>query len=524
MNPAYAQLAETIVSDLLLLEDRIDDLIKKYPQLRVDRATVEDWATFDPTPRKKYLPWIVKQISIGTIGGEDEEELDRTRDELMEFERLLTIPAFTGSRDIYHYDANTLAELVAQSIEIQSHSEIERKAKSAKKKSVADYGHKAGVKTISEAGDIKVLEVKDAESLSWWAWQAYKKENPNWGKETLEPPPPGTDPHTQDGKWCIRKPTYGANYLRNEPTKAFYLVLKNDWPYVGILLKQGQAKDLDNGGIDISVAQEIWPAMKPIVDAYKEKGFGLSGETRLFDNLRFASGDIQPGEKFDDHIDLAGINVAALPANLVFERGLDISRSHIKIVPAGTHVGYDLNMYHSAVEHIDQNVVIGGNLLASDSELKSVSNDLQVGGNFLANNTKITALPPNLKLKSLSLINTPIRELPPGLELTGELHIEGTFITEFPEDLKIGEDEVTWSAPMTIKAIKNLFYRKSLPEMRLKFDANPKVANISPTAVEKKWLAFKKELYDHFHKSKQVDDFVKHTFIEKEPPEKKGTE
>jgi len=180
--------AETIVG--LLLEDRIDDLIAHNPDLKLNHALVSTGiATVDPTQKKKYLPWIIKQMALKKFkypkGGE------QLRDDLMRFERLLALPTFTGSRDINQYDAKTLNKTIRKTANLQSKSEKEKEERFK------------NVKVVGQAGNITVVEIKHPQELMNRAWSAYSKENPNWDGKPISPPAPG---HEDDNPWLLVYP------------------------------------------------------------------------------------------------------------------------------------------------------------------------------------------------------------------------------------------------------------------------------------------------------------------------------
>ncbi|MHC4332502.1 MAG: hypothetical protein ACYSUV_01980 [Planctomycetota bacterium] len=495
MKGTLHMIAEEIVANLLQ-EDRIDDLISRYPKLGLDRFTLEGWRRFDPTgDRGKYLPWMVKQVADGKM--RMPQDSDHLRDQLRTFERLVSIPGFQGSRDIQSYDWPSLDQTVTQNLELRSRSEQERAARRAKKKDVSAYEHKRGVTEVAKEGEYSVLEIKDAVALSWWGWQAYSKDNPNWDGKPLTPPPPGAPESLRDGLWCIRYPTYGTDYIRREPTKAFYMVLKNGGPIAGILLKDGQAKSLHNKSITLGLAEEIYPVMSGILDKAKEMGIPLEGEVAVFNDLRFVHGEVKPGEQFRGEIGLEGSSITELPPNLTFDRSLNIEGTAIRVIPAGTKIGHNLSANNSALEYIDPTAKIGSSIFAANTQLKD--------------------LPPNLTVQNLNISNTPMTELPSGLKVKGQLNIEGTFIKAFPADMEIADDTVTWSEPMTVEEIKKLFFNKTLPKMRQNFEQEEKIMGLNARQKAQKWRQFKKELWQHFLTSPEVKRYVETMFLYKEP-------
>lgn len=316
-------IAEQIVG--LLLEDRIDDLIQRYPDLKLNRPKLEAWLEFDPTNNKKYFPWIIKQFATKKValpkGGE------RLRDDLMRFERLLALPAFTGQRDINQYDAKTLAKTIKQTANLQSKTEKEKEERFK------------NVKVVGKAGNIIVVEIKHAQELMNRAWQGYSKDNPNWDGKPLTPPRPGQEDERQwDGLWCVRFPQYARSYLADGP---FYMVYKNDGVYAGIVFERGECQTLHNQGIDMGMAEEIYPALKPILDKKAKEGEGLTRNCSIFTNMRFLNGEAKDGETVqgqNNRLDLSFSSLKGLPNNLTVRGTLDITGCQVAQLPAGLTV------------------------------------------------------------------------------------------------------------------------------------------------------------------------------------------
>ena len=316
-------LAETIIS--LLLEDRVEDLILRYPTMKLNRMKLEKWFEFDPTDNKKYFPWIVKQVSLKKVllprGGE------RLRDDLMRFERLLLLPGFTEPRDINRYDAKTLSKTVRKTANLQSKSEKEREARFK------------NVKVVGKAGNIVVVEIKNAQELMNRSWQAYSKGNPNWDGESLAPPRVGQEANRPwDGLWCVRFPQFARSYLAEGP---FYMVYKNGGIYVGIVFEKGECQTLENDPIPLSVAEEIYPAMKPLIDHKSKNGAGLVRNCAVFSNMRFLRGEAMDGETISGQggkLDLSWSSLTRLPNSLTVNGTLDLTGCKISNLPAGLTV------------------------------------------------------------------------------------------------------------------------------------------------------------------------------------------
>jgi hypothetical protein len=486
------QLVHTLLEEwAALLEDRIDDLIKQYPKARFTRQQLEMLAQYDPTQHKKYLPWMAKQAANAQIIAHP-DMLDGLRDQLMTFERLLAIPAFEGNRDIFSYDWKSFYDTMRANEQLRSRSEQDRATKLAKKtKEVSQYEHQKGVTEVGNVGNLSLLKITDAESLSWWAWRGYMQENPNWNRPTLQPPPPGQDLYGHDQKWCVRNPSHGSNYLRSEP---FYLVLKNGWPYVGILLAGGQVKNLDNHQVDMGVAEEIYPLLEPIINQMKADEETLGYEARIFENMRFLSGGVQPGEKFSSDMDLSGSSLAKLPENLTFSDSLNVSSTMLTELPAGLTVKRNLN--------------------ASGTPIAKIGDSLGVTGSLNLSGTKITSLPEGLTCKTLNVSNTAITELPNGLSLT-KLGIEGTQITKLPNDLEV--ERMTWSEPLTLEECKRLFFRQNLERMKNEFLAHKKFSGLSKQVMATKWKKFQPEMLRYYLTDAAVEGHVKSLYVYTKP-------
>jgi hypothetical protein len=486
-----AQIVRTLLEEWdALLEDRIDDLVAQYAQTKKwGRGVIENMVRYDPSRSKKYLPWIVKQVAIHNL---DSAALDRIHDGLMEFERLLTVPAWQGNRDIQSYDFEQLLAAVAAAEQVRSQSEIERQAKAAKKRGPAEKPPTEGIEKVSETDNLKVLRFTDAVSLSWWAWQAYKQENPNWGRPTIGPAPVGADPYALDQKWCIRNPTHGTNYLRKEP---FYMVMKDGWPYVGILLDQGQVKDLDNKQVSMGVAEEIYPLLKTVIDQHKADGGRLYSESKIFENMRFLQNGVQAGEKFSDDVDLSNSSLSTMPENLSFLGTLDIDKTMLTELPPGT--------------------TVRSHLWARNTQITKLGTGLRVGGRLVLSGSPITTIPNDIGFESLDISNCPVSELPEGLKVNA-LDIHGTQITKLPDSLVV-EKSMIWSEPLTIEECKLLFLRLNMDKLQREFFAHPKFSGLSKVAMEKKWKKTMVDLRQYYLTNPVIEGHVKSIFVYKKP-------
>lgn len=499
-------LAQEVMLTLLegpeaLLEDRIDDLIKVYgkklpasnPQMA--RGMIDMWAAYDPHPRKKYLPWIVKQVAQKQLTPDD-HTLDHLSDQLRAYERLLKIPEFTGNKDIFAYTWPAFDAEINKNINLRSQSEREREAKAAKKRGLGKGEGTAGVTVIAEQGPYTLLEIKDAVSLSWWSWKAYDRDfNPNWKQATIPPPKNTSDADIRDGKWCVRYPTYGLNYIQDETSGAFYLVLKNGGPYVGILLDGGQWKDLDNHSISVSIAEEIYPVVKGLLDAYAKSGKVLGWEGEVFVNLRFVHGEVKPGEKFGS-VNLSGTSVRALPQGCTYA-ALDITKTQITEIPEG-----------SVIEKLN----------AANSQLMVIAPNASITVSLNVSNTPIRTLPPGLTLNTLNITGCKNIVLPDKLTVKETFHMEGSSVTDIPEGVTVGES-MTWSEPMTLEKVKDVFYRACLPKMYKSFLEKPQIAEKTPQAQKKAWDKFAIKLRGFFQTDPAMEKTIRATYAYKKPSE-----
>jgi hypothetical protein len=495
--------AEQIVVGLLegaqaLLEDRLDDLAAKYPELRLTRRQLEDWMRYDPSGRGKYIPWIVRQMAEKKL--RMPQEADHLHDQLAAFERLSRIPAFAGNRDIFSYDWPTFDQTMSANLDVRSQSELDREAKQVKKtKEVSQYERQAGVHEINHVGNYALIEIKNAESLAWWAWQAYTKENRNWGKKTIKPPGPGKEVNIQDGYWCIRNPSYGRDYIAKSPTKSFFIVLKNGGPYVAILFQKSgwsQVKDLQNKGISLGIAEEIYPVVADLITGLKGKGVAMNGEAKVFDDLRIVRGEIGPGEEFGDTVDLTGSSIRSLPDNLTFRRDLILQRTKLQRLPSNLTVEGTLDISFSSIIEFGPGLKLGGSLDATNSGIYSLPHDIESYDG------------------DLSISNTKVSQIFVGLEVKGTLRIDGTPITKLPF---FKANVVEYSEPLSKAAIKEAFFLQQAEIMKDYFMKQPQVAGLSPQEKEQEWEKFLPRLKHHFATHKSIEKAAGSTFVEANP-------
>jgi hypothetical protein len=318
-------LAESIIA--VLLEDRVDDLVTRYPDMRFSRQQLTSWMDIDPSPNKKYFPWIVKQVALKKFKPQADGE--KMHDMLMSFERFLVIPDFQAPRDIYQYDAKSFAKTVKKYSGLQSKSQKERQAR--------QQGARPINRVAVNGANYELYEITNRQELMNRAWSAYGAENPNWKGKKLKPPTPGQEDEREwDGLWCVRFPTYADSYLSEGP---FHMVYKNGGVYAGIVWEKGECQTLDNKGISLGQAEEIYPLVK---DHMPNK---LTGNCAVFANLKFLRGEVKDGETIEpgsgrggNVLDLSGSTLSKLPSNLTVRGSFNVSGTNLAELPPGLSV------------------------------------------------------------------------------------------------------------------------------------------------------------------------------------------
>lgn len=472
----------------MLFEDRIDDMIEKFgmkipgetPESK--RQTLEHWATYDPTRQKKYFPWYFKQYLKGAIKMDD-HTLDHLRDLLSDFEHYLTLPAFDAPRDIYQYDYKTLDKTISQY----------REQGIASKKDLKRGRETLGGTVVSEAGPLRIVGFRDGNSLAQEAWRGYAKENPNWTGKPHYPTDPeynkGSEPYAVDHLWCIRNPQRGADYIKNIPSKMFYVVQKNDWPYVGVVLGSwgSQIVNLENRQIDAGMTEEIYDVMRPILDEYAknkwEVGHAASG---LFGKLRIIRGELKPGETIN---------------------GADLQNSSLKALPDNLTVNGDLNVSGTKLKALPNNLTVNGSLTIANTKIAALPPGLKIKGSLDISNTKISALPDNMEVGTLNISGTPIQQLPNGLKATTLLNISNTPITTLPNDMKV--TKVIYSPEtLTDAEIRRYFFFLRYEDLKKHFWKNPKVNGFTDEQKEQAWKEFQPGLLKWFNTAPNIGQAV----------------
>ncbi|MGV0949075.1 MAG: leucine-rich repeat domain-containing protein [Azonexus sp.] len=489
-----SSLAERIISHMIgaemLFEDRLDDLVEKHPQAipgstpEAKRQTLDHWASYDPTRNKKYFMWYFKQFLKGTIKPDD-HTLDHLRDMLSDFEHFLSMPAFDSPRDIYQYDYRSLEKTLADNRGLASKKDLKRGRENL------------GGQVVSTDGELEVVGFRDGNSLATEAWRAYDKQNPNWDEKPHYPTDPeyqkGQEPYAVDNLWCIRNPTRGADYIKNIPSKMFYVIRKGGWPYVGIVLGGwgSQIVNLHNRQIDTSTTEEIYKVMGPILNEYASKKWDAgSAASNLFGKLRIVRGELQPGETIS---------------------GADLQNSSLKALPDDLTVNGDLNVSGTKLKALPNNLTVNGSLIISNTAISALPPGLKVKGSLALSGTKITALPQGLKVGNLDISNTPVAQLPGGLEVTERLNIAGTPITKIPNDMRAVKVEYS---PETLSGeeIRRYFFFLRHEDLKKHFWKNPKVAGMNDEQKEVEWVNFQPGLMAWFQKAPTITQAVSAMF------------
>lgn len=495
-------IAERIVHHMLglepLLEDRIDDLLKKYGGIipgttpESKRQTLETWASYDPSRQKKYFPWYFKQFVERKLKM-DGLTLDHLRDLLMSFEHYITMPQFKAPRDIYQYDYKSLEKVVRENEGLMSKRDIKRGKENL------------GGQVLNTIGNLDLVGFKDGNSLAKEAWRAYSPENPDWKGKPVTPdmpdyrkgypdyPPGTTEPYSVDHLWCIRKPSRGADYIKGAPSKMFYVIRKNGFPYVGIVMGSygSQIVNTDNHQIDAGVTEEIYDVFKPILDEYAKNKWDVGhAASSLFGKLRIIRGELKPGETIS---------------------GSDLSNSSLKYLPDDLTVTGDLNVSGTKLKALPRNLNVQGSLYLANTNIKELPAGLQVKGNLGLSGTKITSLPDGMTVGNLDISNTPISKLPNKLKVTESLRINGTGITVLPNDMVV--TKVYYSPDKISESeIRRYFFWLRHDDLKKHFWKSSQVQRMTDEQKEEAWSKFQNELIQHFQKADTIKQAVSSMF------------
>ena len=128
----------------------------------------------------------------------------------------------------------------------------------------------------------------------------------------------------------------------------------------------------------------------------------------------------------DGYLDLCSVaNLEELPPGLKVGGALHLWGSSVKHLGANTEIGGDFNLQRSEVVELPEGLIVGGKLtICAD------------GSGWNAWYPKITSLPPKMRVGSLYIQGTLIRELPKDLVVKNALEI-GKEITRIPMQLNL---------------------------------------------------------------------------------------
>jgi len=323
-------LGESLV-DIALLEARADELAAKY---NLDVAKVQEIATLDPTRNQKYLPWLVARWAGQDQGFSDQELIKTT---LQQFERLLKLPAFQGSKDIQQYG----------SIEQLVNTVKEAEGLTSKKEKML-----AGAKVVAKDGPLTLIKIEGRNNYQTLIYYATHN--------VMNPPEAAHQQGGEEGQtnWCVRFPEHSQSHLGQGP---FYIVLKNGMTYLAIHPASGQVKNTDqhrlhfNGAqaneISRLVSQEILAGGTDMIRSFH-------GDMRHFINVI----DLPPGSTIDDNLDYSNTKGRKLPENLTVNGSLNLENSDIAELPPNLKVKGDLNIKGTPIKSLG-NATAGGRLL-----------------------------------------------------------------------------------------------------------------------------------------------------------------
>lgn len=508
-------IAERIVHYMMgfepLLEDRIDDMLKKYggripgstPEAK--RQALEGWMNYDPSRNKKYFPWYFKQYIQGKLEL-DEHTLDHLRDLLGSFEHFITMPQFKAPRDIYQYDYKSLEKTVRENEGLMSKKDLKRGRENL------------GGTVLNTVGNLELVGFKDGNALAQEAWRAYSPDSPNWDEAPKTPdmpdyakgypdyPPGTTEPYSVDHLWCIRKPSRGADYIKNTPSKMFYVIRKDGFPYVGIVMGSygSQIVNVHNRQIDAGMTEEIYDVFKPVLDEYaKNKWESGHAASTLFGKLRIIKGELKPGETIS---------------------GSDLSNSSLKELPEDLTVQGDLNVSGTKMTKLPNRLTVQGSLIIANTKIKELPPGLNVKGNLNLSGTKISSLPDGMTIGSLDISDTPVKQLPAKLKVTESLKINGTPITTLPNDMVATK---VFYSPETLSQseIRRYFFWLRHDDLKKHFWKSSKVTGMDDAQKEVAWGEFQNELLTFFQTADTITQAISAMFepVRAEKPAKKAT-
>ena len=190
-------------------ENKIQFLSNKYS---VDVEKVKELTQIDSTG--VYLEWLVKQVKNDRI--RLPEDIDKITGYLKRYSRLKNSPRVpVEMRDINRFNSpGDLAQWLDSSEGVKSKGQVTRELSLE------------GQEVIYSRGRYKVVKVTTPEAAA----QLFK--------------------HTE---WCVKDPRWFVDY---DP-KVFYMVMKDNKPYVLIHAETGQVKDVYDNSIGARIGSEI---------------------------------------------------------------------------------------------------------------------------------------------------------------------------------------------------------------------------------------------------------------------------
>jgi len=213
---------------------------------------------------------------------------------------------------------------------------------------------------------------------------------------------------------------------------------------------------------------EKFKRVKAKLAKFKSLGESPSPEDLIIDGDLDLSGGMSMGLKAGE----AGGGVTDIPAGLHVKGTLVIHPSTTGL-PRGLKVDGNLPLYGTQVSEIPDGLVVGRNLMlsplvtriGSDVKVGSLTGgsttmtelppDMQIAGNIDLGGSQITKLPDNLTVNgNLNLRETPIRDLPVGLYVKGSLDLDKTNVEVLPDDLQV-DDSIKLSSSFKSYNIPN---------------------------------------------------------------------
>ena len=240
---------------------------------KMDDKAIKKWEPADPTPEKKYIGWILKQVTTKRLVFP--EDFSKTQSFLSRFNGLIKASGFSGSKDIDSYDTfSDLAETVLHNERLTSSNS-----------SSSDTALK-GIKPVARDKTLAIYKMTD---------------------------PVTTTKMAVGTAWCVDHESSAQYYLSSGD---LYLILKAGAPYVLIHKETKQAHDINDRGIPIETIKEIAPLVK------KAKVFDLDDLTSF--------SYLQPLDDFDT---LAFLSVKWPKTPLNLARFAEVMRSSLKKAP-----------------------------------------------------------------------------------------------------------------------------------------------------------------------------------------------